>query len=465
MPVLYADIIVDISAGNLDRVFQYRIPSHLNGIADIGSQVMIPFGKSNRMIRGFIVNMTSRPDYDESKIKDIDQVINNELAMESQLIRLAWQIRKVYGGTMNQALKTVIPVKRQVKAQVNRYYSLTQDEGMLDAYEKRLGSDRRYKTRMELIRRLKTEGTFSREELLNVCHVSPSVVKALVSDGILVENVTRQYRRPMGQLMDTGQPVVLSPAQSQVVREICEDEQHRIHLIHGITGSGKTEIYMELIAEVVARGRQAIFRLGANDAQLGNLLSCFLGDGKVDPELAPLLQSIGFYLQGGFQMQAGTAPSVFFHNTDVFVQQGSGTGSQGLQASFSIGGPCLHQVGEEPAIKMDLALYVNPIHSTRSPQLSELFIPEILHRRTHQPESVLVGVREFILFHHQNQIKFHFKPAAESLGDLAAKPAVNQLPGSVEVTVKFGSCDVFRKRERKSRKIMIHEGTILSENK
>ena len=258
MPVLYADIIVDISAGNLDRVFQYRIPSHLNGIADIGSQVMIPFGKSNRMIRGFIVNMTSRPDYDESKIKDIDQVINNELAMESQLIRLAWQIRKVYGGTMNQALKTVIPVKRQVKAQVSRYYSLTQDEGMLDAYEKRLGSDRRYKTRMELIRRLKTEGPFSREELLNVCHVSPSVVKALVSDGILVENVTRQYRRPMGQLMDTGQPVVLSPAQSQVVREICEDEQHRIHLIHGITGSGKTEIYMELIAEVVARGRQAI---------------------------------------------------------------------------------------------------------------------------------------------------------------------------------------------------------------
>ena len=188
MSVLYADIIVDISAGNLDRVFQYKIPEPLKGTADIGTQVMIPFGRSDRMIRGFIVNITTQPDYDVSKIKDIAQVINSDLAMESQLIRLAWQIRKVYGGTMNQALKTVIPVKRQVKAKVSRYYCLTEDQEALEVYCHRLSGDKRYRARLELIRGMKDKDGLSREELLETFHVSASVIKGLVSDGILVGN-------------------------------------------------------------------------------------------------------------------------------------------------------------------------------------------------------------------------------------------------------------------------------------
>lgn len=258
MSVLYADIIVDISAGNLDRVFQYKIPEPLKGTADIGTQVMIPFGRSDRMIRGFIVNITTQPDYDVLKIKDIAQVINSDLAMESQLIRLAWQIRKVYGGTMNQALKTVIPVKRQVKAKVSRYYCLTEDQEALEVYCHRLSGDKRYRARLELIRGMKDKDGLSREELLETFHVSASVIKGLVSDGILVETVTRQYRRPSGKLMDTGRAVTLNDAQAAIVRDIWEDQSHDVHLIHGITGSGKTEIYIELIARVLDEGKQAI---------------------------------------------------------------------------------------------------------------------------------------------------------------------------------------------------------------
>ena len=133
MPALYADIIVDISAGSLDRVFQYKIPDRLRAEVDIGRQVLVPFGKGDKVIKGFVLNITQKPGYDVEKIKEISQVINSELAMESQLIRLAWQMKKVYGGTMNQALKTVIPVKRQVKQKVQKYYRIAKHEEELAA--------------------------------------------------------------------------------------------------------------------------------------------------------------------------------------------------------------------------------------------------------------------------------------------------------------------------------------------
>ena len=147
MPDIYADVVVDIAAGNLDRVFAYKIPERLAGQVDIGSQVMIPFGKGDRQIQGFVVNMTGQPDYDVNKIKEISQVVNSELAIESQLIRLAWQIKKVYGGTMSQALKTVIPVRRQVRAIVERTYGLNPDHFAVSQYYEKIKNDKRYEAR------------------------------------------------------------------------------------------------------------------------------------------------------------------------------------------------------------------------------------------------------------------------------------------------------------------------------
>ncbi len=166
MPALYADIIVDISAESLDRVFQYKIPDRLKAEVDIGRQVLVPFGKGDKVIKGFVLNITQKPGYDVEKIKEISQVINSELAMESQLIRLAWQMKKVYGGTMNQALKTVIPVKRQVKQKVQKYYRIAKHEEELAAYEERLSRDKRYRARAALLKSIKELSRAPRPEAL-----------------------------------------------------------------------------------------------------------------------------------------------------------------------------------------------------------------------------------------------------------------------------------------------------------
>lgn len=272
MPALYADIIVDISAGSLDRVFQYKIPDRLRAEVDIGRQVLVPFGKGDKVIKGFVLNITQKPGYDVEKIKEISQVINSELAMESQLIRLAWQMKKVYGGTMNQALKTVIPVKRQVKQKVQKYYRIAKHEEELAAYEERLSRDKRYRARAALLKSIKELSRAPGPEALPAAcdrpvalndlerygAVSPSALRALVADGILEELSQTAYRSPIKALMPAKEQPVLNTQQQQAANAIMEDEAHQIHLLHGITGSGKTEVYMELIARMLLKGSQVI---------------------------------------------------------------------------------------------------------------------------------------------------------------------------------------------------------------
>lgn len=110
----YADIIVDISIEQLDRPFQYKIPDNLKELVTEGVVVKIPFGNGNRIIKGYVIGITDQPKFAVEKTKEILSVESTEETVESRLIALAAWMRENYGSTMIQALKTVIPVKKQV---------------------------------------------------------------------------------------------------------------------------------------------------------------------------------------------------------------------------------------------------------------------------------------------------------------------------------------------------------------
>ncbi|MFQ9511998.1 MAG: primosomal protein N', partial [Lachnospiraceae bacterium] len=110
----YANIIVDISHEQLDKTFQYKIPDSLQSQVGIGSLVFIPFGRGNRMIKGYVIELTDKPEFDPNRMKDIADLAKGGIAVESQLIQLASWIKVHYGSTMIQALKTVMPIKDKV---------------------------------------------------------------------------------------------------------------------------------------------------------------------------------------------------------------------------------------------------------------------------------------------------------------------------------------------------------------
>ena len=135
----YAKVIVDISQEKLDKTFEYRIPPYLTQRIAVGMQVYIPFG--SRRITGYVVELSDEAEYDEDKLKNIAGIVTDSVPIESHLIALAGWMREHYGGTMNQALKMVLPIKEKKKAVEHKRVRLAlhpvEAKNQLGAYERR----------------------------------------------------------------------------------------------------------------------------------------------------------------------------------------------------------------------------------------------------------------------------------------------------------------------------------------
>ncbi len=266
--MIFADIIVDISHEKLDRPFQYIIPESLEDKILIGSAVKIPFGKGNRIIPGYVIGITEIPSWEVDKMKEILSVEEKKITLESELIQIAWFIRETCGATMNQALKTVIPVKSKTKEIEKAEISLAQDyqtpekwQELLEHYQKKHAA-----VRIRLVEALMKQTVLNQEYVKNVLKISSSVLKEMEKGNIITVKRTRTYRNPLTFLddyrtdTDKDVDVSLNEGQKQIVESICSDSS-MVHLIHGITGSGKTRIYMELIRRTLLEGKQAIIMI------------------------------------------------------------------------------------------------------------------------------------------------------------------------------------------------------------
>ena len=132
----YANIIVDVNHESVDRPFCYRVPGKMQDEICVGMQVMIPFGRGNTLRKGFVTELLAAADYPEEKIKDIDRILQVGVVAEGRLTALAAWIRQQYGSTFISALKTVLPVKEQVKSAVKRkIFARAPKEELAAAYE------------------------------------------------------------------------------------------------------------------------------------------------------------------------------------------------------------------------------------------------------------------------------------------------------------------------------------------
>lgn len=262
---VYIDVIVDISVNSLDRIFQYRVPEELLDAVTVGCQVNVPFGSGNRRRQAYVIGVDTVLAYDASKIKDILGV-KKAPAATGQLIALADWMHERYGCTMAQALKTVLPVKKSVKEVKRTAYFLADREGAQQLLEKSRKS-RREKARVRLLEAMLKEGCMSKETVTGVLQISASTMKSILQTGVIREETSQVYRNPVRQRLDGWQEVCLNDEQMNAVASIwqnaaiCREHWSReqgMHLLYGITGSGKTEVYMALMEKVLNEGRQII---------------------------------------------------------------------------------------------------------------------------------------------------------------------------------------------------------------
>lgn len=261
MPTEYANIIVDITSEKLDKTFQYRIPPHLKGEIREGSLVEVPFGKGNRSMRGYVVELTDRPEFEVSRIKEVSQVIKEGIPIESQLIGLAAWMRHQYGSTMNQALKTVIPVKKTMGLKVKRYLKAKISKDEINALLVLYKNNKRYHARVRLLEAFLEEPMIPYDILSEKLHVSPSTIRSAIKEGFMEEVTEEVYRNPVLSGMKRQAPAVLLTEQKAIVDDFIKNHrqgERGVSLIHGVTGSGKTEVYMEMIQYIISTGQQVI---------------------------------------------------------------------------------------------------------------------------------------------------------------------------------------------------------------
>lgn len=257
----YAQVIIDISHEKVDRPFCYKIPQHLKEKVEIGSSVILPFGKGNTLRKGYVIQFPEKPDFAEEKIKEIAEV-REGIQVENKMIQLAAWMKEEYGCTMIQALQTVLPIKAKVKPKERKVLvSLAEGKELQDALE--LAEKKKQHAKARVLKQLQYHKELPYSLVMQKLHLSTATIQSLQKAGLvqIISDIT--YRNPLKEveIKQQEKEPQLSKKQQEIVDKITEERKVNPtgkYLIHGITGSGKTRVYLELIEKVIAENKSVI---------------------------------------------------------------------------------------------------------------------------------------------------------------------------------------------------------------
>lgn len=243
---MIAGVLVELSNKNIDRIFEYDIPSNLISKIKIGIRVLVPFG--NMKLEGFVLSISDNKSTDK-ELRSIIDVIDDTVVLNDELLELGKIMQKNTLSTLISCYQVMLPKALKAKngSVVNVKY---------DTYYKLSGLDfsniKFTDKQMEIINLFNSRDKILRQELVSI---SSSSVNTLLKKGVLIEEKREHYRL---KYSDNNSVIYkLTSDQEKVVSEVINSDSST-YLLHGVTGSGKTEVYMAIIEHYLNLGKSCI---------------------------------------------------------------------------------------------------------------------------------------------------------------------------------------------------------------
>lgn len=254
----YAEVIVAISNKNVDRIFHYKIPIEIKDKLIIGMRVVIPFGMGNKKSEGFVIGFSDNADVPDKKIKEILYIKDKYPLFDSVFVKLAFWMKEKYYSTLADCLKCIVP-KVTAEKSISCFYINYDNPDINTLIEKYV---KRGNQQSKVIEFLQFYNGTSLNELKIMLGVGDSTIKTLEKNNVIVRHKKESLRNTVN--IDDAvrtEPLNLTEEQNYAVnylKGMLLSENKKTVLINGVTGSGKTEIYLQIIDEVIKNGKQAV---------------------------------------------------------------------------------------------------------------------------------------------------------------------------------------------------------------
>lgn len=246
---MIVSVLIEYSVKSLDRTFDYLIPTNLLDIIKVGHKVLVPF--QNRLVEGFVMSLNN--EIDESiEYKYVSEIVEKDFCLNEELIELGKEIQKktlstlmsVYQAMFPKALKASSKTKINIKTKSVVYLNKNYD---IDKY---ILLNKNSHRQIEIINMLKSEEYLDRT-LIN----SSSLRELIKKEAVLVKEV--EDLRNVLYIKEEKKEIVLTSEQSKCLKEIKDSTNNKV-LLYGVTGSGKTEIYISLIKDYLNECKNVI---------------------------------------------------------------------------------------------------------------------------------------------------------------------------------------------------------------